>query len=96
MVARAESVAKFDAADEAREATAEPVRESFGLKETKPLLTDVEALPDKPYSPDGGSTDVGDNSTCDQRYEHSLRRGGTPGHSWQNVAAIGSPSATRE
>src|SRR5205814_1189596 len=53
----------------------------------------IEDLPAKPYPPDAGSTDVGDVSW------HVPTGGlgvvcfaaGAPGHSWQNVAAIGSP-----
>jgi aminobenzoyl-glutamate utilization protein B len=70
-----------------------PVREEFGLKEKKPLHDTIEDLPEKPTTPDGGSTDVGDISW------HVPTSGlgtvcfaaGSPGHSWQNVAAIGSP-----
>jgi aminobenzoyl-glutamate utilization protein B len=71
----------------------EPLRTGFGLKETKPLHDSIEALPEKPYPAEGGSTDVGDISW------HVPTGGlttvcfaaGSPGHSWQNVAAIGSP-----
>jgi aminobenzoyl-glutamate utilization protein B len=70
----------------------EPLRSDFGLQETKPLRDAVDPLPAKPYPPAGGSTDVGDISW------HVPTSGvgvvcfaaGSPGHSWQNVAAIGS------
>jgi aminobenzoyl-glutamate utilization protein B len=64
----------------------------FGLKNPKPLEATIEDLPATPYH-DAGSTDVGDISW------HVPTSGlctvcfaaGSPGHSWQNVAAIGSP-----
>ncbi len=70
-----------------------PLRADFGLKEDKPLNDAIDELPEKPYAADGGSTDVGDMSW------HVPTSGlgtvcfaaGSPGHSWQNVAAIGSP-----
>ncbi|MBA4062588.1 MAG: amidohydrolase [Isosphaera sp.] len=72
-----------------------PLRGDFGLKEEKPLHDVIEDLPATPPPPDGGSTDVGDvswlvptgglNTAC-----FAL---GSPGHSWQNVAAAGSPIA---
>lgn len=70
-----------------------PLRGDFGLKEEKPLHDVIEELPATPPPVDGGSTDVGDvswlvptaglNTAC-----FAL---GSPGHSWQNVAATGSP-----
>ena len=53
----------------------------------------IEPLPAAPYPATGGSTDVGDVSW------HVPTAGltavcfpaGSPGHSWQNVAAVGSP-----
>jgi aminobenzoyl-glutamate utilization protein B len=85
---------KFDDADRAFAAKLQaPLRNDFGLKEDKPLHDVVEDLPEKPAPPEGGSTDVGDvswlvptggiNTAC-----FAL---GSPGHSWQNVAAVGSP-----
>lgn len=68
------------------------LRADFGLKPAKPLNDAIEELPAKPYE-DAGSTDVGDVSW-------HVPTGGlstvcfaasSPGHSWQNVAAIGSP-----
>jgi aminobenzoyl-glutamate utilization protein B len=69
------------------------LREDFGQKENKALEDVLEELPEKPFIPKGGSTDVGDISW------HVPTSGidtvcfpvGSPGHSWQNVAAIGSP-----
>lgn len=85
---------KFDATDEklARQLQ-EAVRENFGLKETKPLHTDVEPLPAQPYSSDGGSTDVADISwhVPTSGLSTVCFAAGSPGHSWQNVAAVGSP-----
>lgn len=70
-----------------------PLRETFGLKEKKALNDVIEDLPKDPYPAEGGSTDVGDVSW------HVPTAGlstvcfpaGSPGHSWQNTAAIGSP-----
>jgi aminobenzoyl-glutamate utilization protein B len=57
------------------------------------LPAELAALPAEPAPAEGGSTDVGDvswmvptgglNTAC-----FAL---GSPGHSWQNVAAVGSP-----
>src|SRR5437016_2301701 len=58
-----------------------PLRAEFGQKETKALEDQIEEVPEKPSPADGGSTDVGDVSW------HVPT--GSPGHSWQNVAAIG-------
>src|SRR5206468_9339001 len=70
-----------------------PLRSEFGLKEKESLRSAIEEVPAKPYPAKGGSTDVGDISW------HVPTSGvgtvcfaaGSPGHSWQNVAAIGSP-----
>jgi aminobenzoyl-glutamate utilization protein B len=68
------------------------LRADFGLKDVKPLNDTIEDLPASPEQ-DFGSTDVGDISW-------HMPTGGlstacfaaeSPGHSWQNVAAIGSP-----
>lgn len=87
-------VPKFDQADLdlARQLQA-PLRANFGLKEEKPLHDTLDALPEKPYSPDGGSTDVGDISwhVPTSGFGTASFAAGSPGHSWQNVAAIGSP-----
>jgi len=69
-----------------------PLRTEFGLREEKALNDKIEALPATP-TVNSGSTDVGDVSW------HVPTGGlstvcfpaGSPGHSWQNVAAIGSP-----
>ena len=85
---------KFDRADlELARQLQNPLRADFGLKETKPLNDKLEEVPARPYPATGGSTDVGDISW------HVPTSGigtvcfaaGSPGHSWQNVAAIGSP-----
>lgn len=69
-----------------------PLKKDFGLKLEKPLHDVIEKVPAKPYPASGGSTDVGDISW------HVPTSGigtacfpmGSPGHSWQNVASIGS------
>jgi len=85
---------RFDDADiRLAQQLQEPLRADFGLKEAKPLQDEIEKVPSQPYPADGGSTDVGDVSW------HVPTAGlstvcfpaGSPGHSWQNVAAIGSP-----
>jgi aminobenzoyl-glutamate utilization protein B len=85
---------KFDDADrDLARKLQEPLRAEFGLKEEKPLHDTIEELPAKPPAPGKGSTDVGDVSW------HVPTSGlgvacfalGSPGHSWQNVAAVGSP-----
>jgi aminobenzoyl-glutamate utilization protein B len=71
----------------------EPLRGELGLKEAKPLNDAIEGLPDKPYPAEGGSSDVGDVSWLvpTSGLETACFAAGSPGHSWQNVAAIGSP-----
>ena len=85
---------KFDDADRllARQLQT-PLRTDFGLKESKPLREDIEKLPQKPYPATGGSTDVGDISwhVPTSGINVVCFAAGSPGHSWQNVAAIGSP-----
>ncbi|MGE3807383.1 MAG: amidohydrolase [Gemmataceae bacterium] len=70
-----------------------PLREAFGLDEKKPLNDEVEKLPAKPYPAQGGSTDVGDISWYipTSGVNTACFAAGSPGHSWQNVAAVGSP-----
>jgi aminobenzoyl-glutamate utilization protein B len=53
----------------------------------------LEPLPERPYNADGGSTDVGDVSwhVPTSGLSSACFALGSPGHSWQNVAAIGSP-----
>jgi aminobenzoyl-glutamate utilization protein B len=85
---------QFDAADLTfARRLQEPLRADFGLKEAKPLNDAIEDLPTKLYSPDGGSTDVGDISwhVPTSGLSTVCFPAGSPGHSWQNVAAIGSP-----
>jgi aminobenzoyl-glutamate utilization protein B len=85
---------QFDEADrELARRLQEPVRTEFGLKETKPLNDTIEPLTDKPATPDGGSTDVGDISwhVPTSGLDTVCFPAGSPGHSWQNVASIGSP-----
>jgi aminobenzoyl-glutamate utilization protein B len=70
-----------------------PLRGEFGLTEKKPLHDEIEELPAKPEAPEGGSTDVGDVSwlvPTGGLYAACFALG-SPGHSWQNVAAVGSP-----
>src|SRR5205085_11124841 len=68
------------------------VRADFGLKETKPLNDAIEELPAAPYQ-DAGSTEVGDVSwhVPTSGLTTACFAAGSPGHSWQNVAAVGSP-----
>ncbi len=85
---------RFDEADLAlARQLQEPLRADFGLKETKPLNDAVESLPAEPYPAEGGSTDVGDVSwhVPTSGFDTVCFAAGSPGHSWQNVAAIGSP-----
>jgi aminobenzoyl-glutamate utilization protein B len=69
------------------------LRADFGLKETKPLNDTIEDLPAKPGEPSAGSTDVGDVSwhVPTSGLNVVCFAAGSPGHSWQNVAAVGSP-----
>jgi aminobenzoyl-glutamate utilization protein B len=64
----------------------------FGVKLTKALNDKIEDLPAKPGS-GSGSTDVGDVSwyVPTGGLNTACFAAGSPGHSWQNVAAIGSP-----
>jgi aminobenzoyl-glutamate utilization protein B len=84
---------RFDAADLdlARQLQTD-LRSDFGLKEPKPLNDTIEDLPTNP-SQDAGSTDVGDISwhVPTSGLSTVCFAAGSPGHSWQNVAAIGSP-----
>jgi len=68
------------------------IRADFGLKETKALNDTIEDLPREPYQ-DAGSTDVGDVSwhVPTSGLTTACFAAGSPGHSWQNVAAVGSP-----
>jgi aminobenzoyl-glutamate utilization protein B len=71
----------------------EPLRSDFGVREGKPLQDGIDKLPEEPYSADGGSTDVGDISwhVPTSGFGAVCFAAGSPGHSWQNVAAVGSP-----
>jgi aminobenzoyl-glutamate utilization protein B len=68
------------------------LRSDFGLKDPKPLHDTIEDLPTDLYH-DAGSTDVGDISwhVPTSGLSTVCFAAGSPGHSWQNVAAIGSP-----
>src|SRR5205823_2912709 len=68
------------------------IRADVGLKETKSLHDAIDELPTTPYQ-DAGSTDVGDISwhVPTSGLSTVCFAAGSPGHSWQNVAAIGSP-----
>lgn len=70
-----------------------PVRAEFGLKDPKVLQETIDELPAEPYPPSGGSTDVGDISwfVPTSGLGAACFPAGSPGHSWQNVASIGSP-----
>src|SRR5262249_43569785 len=86
---------QFDAADQdlARQLQT-ALRADFGLKDPRALEDKIDELPATPYQ-DAGSTDVGDISW--HVPTGGLSTGcfavGSPGHSWQNVAAAGSPIA---
>jgi len=64
----------------------------FGVKEPKFLNDAIEEFPVAPYQ-DSGSTEVGDVSwhVPTSGLSTACFAAGSPGHSWQNVAAIGSP-----
>jgi aminobenzoyl-glutamate utilization protein B len=68
------------------------LRTDFGLALPKALNDTIEDLPAAPYQ-DAGSTDVGDVSwhVPTSGLSTVCFAAGSPGHSWQNVAAIGSP-----
>jgi len=85
---------KFDQADqELAKHLQTSIRADFGLKDPKMLADAIEELPAKPYPAEGGSTDVGDVSwyVPTGGLDTACFAFGSPGHSWQNVAAIGSP-----
>jgi aminobenzoyl-glutamate utilization protein B len=66
--------------------------DDFGVKDPKALNDTIEDLPAVPFQ-DAGSTDVGDVSwhVPTGGLSTVCFAAGSPGHSWQNVAAIGSP-----
>jgi aminobenzoyl-glutamate utilization protein B len=69
-----------------------PLRADFGVKNPKALEDAIEELPATPDK-DAGSTDVGDISwhVPTGGLSTACFAAESPGHSWQNVAAIGSP-----
>src|SRR5207249_6653034 len=84
---------RFDKTDEALARQLQTaLRAEFGLKDPKALEDAVEELPAEPFQ-DQGSTDVGDISwhVPTGGLSAACFAAGSPGHSWQNVAAIGSP-----
>jgi aminobenzoyl-glutamate utilization protein B len=68
------------------------LRAEFGLKEPRSLHDTIEALPAHPDH-NAGSTDVGDISwhVPTSGFSTVCIAAGSPGHSWQNVGAVGSP-----
>jgi aminobenzoyl-glutamate utilization protein B len=83
----------FDAADlDLARQLQTSLRADFGLKDPKVLNDAIEELAANP-SADAGSTDVGDISwhVPTSGLATACFAAGSPGHSWQNVAAIGSP-----
>jgi aminobenzoyl-glutamate utilization protein B len=84
---------KFDEADVALARQLQTaLRADFGLKDVRPLNDAIEDLPERPEQ-DFGSTDVGDISwhVPTGGLSTACFAAESPGHSWQNVAAIGSP-----
>lgn len=76
----------------ARQLQAE-LRGQAGFSEKSPLNETIEKLPEQPAPASGGSTDVGDVSwqVPTGGFNAACFAAGSPGHSWQNVAAVGSP-----
>lgn len=70
-----------------------PLQREFGLKEKNALNDTIDELPKEVPPAEGGSTDVGDISWFVPTGGLGVAcfPAGSPGHSWQNVAAIGSP-----
>ncbi|MCE9531411.1 MAG: amidohydrolase [Planctomycetes bacterium] len=84
---------KFDKADlDLARDLQTSIRNDFGLKEPKLLNDTIDELPEEPYQ-NAGSTEVGDISwhVPTSGMSTACFAAGSPGHSWQNVAAIGSP-----
>jgi aminobenzoyl-glutamate utilization protein B len=84
---------KFDKADRQLASKMQTaLRADFGLKEPRPLEDRIEDLPATPDQ-DPGSSDVGDVSwhVPTSGLSTVCFAAGSPGHSWQNVAAVGSP-----
>ena len=67
----------------------------FGVKAEEPLATAIDPLPAQPDPAEGGSTDVGDVSWLVPTggLYAACSPAGVRGHSWQVVAAAGSPIA---
>jgi aminobenzoyl-glutamate utilization protein B len=85
---------QFDDADrELAKQLQTPLLSEFGVKPPKPLHDTIEELPPPAADPKGGSTDVGDISWIvpTSGLSTACFAAESPGHSWQNVAAIGSP-----
>jgi aminobenzoyl-glutamate utilization protein B len=85
---------KFTEADRALAARLQSeLRGQPGFSEKAPLNEAVDPLPAKPETAGGGSTDVGDVSWIvpTAGFSAATFAAGSPGHSWQNVAAVGSP-----
>jgi aminobenzoyl-glutamate utilization protein B len=85
----------FDAADvDLARQLQTALRDDFGLKDPKGLADAIDDFPKDPYQ-DVGSTDVGDISwhVPTSGLSTACFAAGSPGHSWQNVAAAGSPIA---
>jgi aminobenzoyl-glutamate utilization protein B len=86
---------QFDAADlDLARQLQTALRADFGLKDPKALADTIDDFPGSPYQ-DAGSTDVGDISwyVPTSGLSTACFATGSPGHSWQNVAAAGSPIA---
>jgi aminobenzoyl-glutamate utilization protein B len=84
---------KFDDADRKLARQLQESLRDFGQREEKPLAEALEPLPAEPNPAESGSTDVGDISwhVPTSGMSTACFALGSPGHSWQNVAAIGSP-----
>jgi aminobenzoyl-glutamate utilization protein B len=84
---------KFNAADRKLARQLQESLRDFGQAEDQPLAEDLVPLPPEPNRADAGSTDVGDISwhVPTSGMSTACFALGAPGHSWQNVAAIGSP-----
>lgn len=84
---------RFDAADVALASELQAaIQADFGTKDVKPLHDTIEDIP-LVIDRNPGSTDVGDVSwfVPTSGLSAASFAAGSPGHSWQNVAAIGSP-----
>lgn len=89
---------KFNAAEhELARRLQDDLRREPGFSETVALREDVDRLPEAPKPAEGGSTDVGDVSwhVPTSGFTAVCFAAGSPGHSWQNVAAVGSSIGNR-